>query len=320
MTSNEGVMMPRSADASSPGNEKAASPSAKKKSSRRRSERQSGFIHRIRRRRFGFLFWFSVTWLVVVVVGALLAPWLPLKDPAAQNYTAIGVLPGEGGHLLGTDGLGRDLLARIVHGARISLVVTLSSVMIGIVIGGGLGMIAGYVRGATERIIMALTDAMMAFPALVFLLALMATMGSGVRNLIIGLGILGIPAFTRLTRANTLIFAEQEFVAAARSIGTRSRRILMKEILPNILPSVGAYAFLVVAILIVAEGSLSFLGVGVPPPASSWGRMIAEGRDSLTSTPHITFIPSLAMFLTVLAFNLIGDRMREESDVKEGTI
>jgi peptide/nickel transport system permease protein len=271
-------------------------------------------------RRFGPLFWISVAWLGVVTVAAVFAPLLPFVNPLAQNYEAIGVLPGSPGHLLGTDGLGRDLLSRAVYGARISLVVTLSSVAIGIVVGGGLGMLAGYFRGATERVIMAATDAMMAFPALVLLLALMATLGSSVRNLIIGLGILGVPAFTRLTRANTMMYAQRDFITAARSVGTRSRRILGREILPNIIPSVGAYAFLVIAMLIVAEGSLSFLGVGVPPPASSWGRMISEGRDTLQSTPHIAMVPSAFMFLTVLAFNMIGDRLREESDIRGSTI
>jgi peptide/nickel transport system permease protein len=269
------------------------------------------------RRRPGLLFWFSSGWLGLVVLAAICAPWLPIADPLTQNYESIAVPPGSVGHPLGTDGLGRDLLARAIFGARISLIVTLCAVLIGIVVGGGLGMLAGYYRGATERIIMAATDAMMAFPALVLLLALMATLGSSVRNLVIGLGLLGVPAFTRLTRANTLVYAQREFITAARSLGALNRRVLWREILPNILPAVGAYAFLVIAILIVAEGSLSFLGIGLPPPAPSWGRMVAEGRDSLQITPHVTFVPSVFIFLTVLSFNLIGDRLREESDVKE---
>lgn len=275
---------------------------------------------RSRLRRFGILFWISAFWLTIIVLSALTAPWLPLLDPAAQDYKSIAVAPGSAGHLLGTDSLGRDLLSRAIFGARISLVVTACAVAIGLLIGGFLGVVAGYFRGGLERVVMTTTDAMMAFPALVLLLALMATLGSSVQNLILGLGILGIPAFVRLTRANTLVYAQREFIVAARSLGALNRRIISREIVPNILPSVGAYAFLVVALLIVAEGSLSFLGVGVPPPASSWGRMIAEGRDSLQSTPWIAFIPSLFMFLTVLSFNLIGDRLREESDVREGTV
>ncbi|GAA1267598.1 ABC transporter permease [Pseudonocardia aurantiaca] len=254
------------------------------------------------------------------MLGAITAPLLPIADPAAQNYQAIAVPPGSPGHPLGTDRLGRDLLARAIFGARISLIVTTSAVTIGLVVGGLLGMLAGYYRGITERLVVAATDAMMAFPALVLLLALMATLGASVQNLIIGLGVLGIPAFVRLTRANTLVYAQREFIVAARSLGALNRRILAREIVPNILPAVGAYAFLVVALLIVAEGSLSFLGVGVPPPASSWGLMIAEGRDSLKQTPWVAFIPSAFMFLTVLSFNLIGDRLREESDVRETTL
>lgn len=266
----------------------------------------------------GVLFWIAVTWLTIVAVAAVLAPLLPLVDPAAQDYEAVAVPPGSPGHILGTDSLGRDLLSRAIFGARISLIVTLSAVAIGIVVGGLLGMLAGYFRGWLEKIIMAATDALMAFPALVLLLALMATLGSSVRNLVIGLGILGIPAFVRLTRASTLVYAQREFVMAAKSIGALNRRVLFREIMPNIVPAVGAYAFIVIALLIVAEGSLSFLGVGVPPPASSWGLMIAEGRDSLRTTPWITFVPGVFMFLTVLSFNLAGDRLREVNDDSKG--
>ena len=266
----------------------------------------------------GVLFWLAAGWLAVVGLAAILAPLLPLVDPAAQDYEAVAVPPGSPGHLLGTDSLGRDLLSRAIFGARISMIVTLSAVAIGILVGGLLGMLAGYFRGWLEKVIMAATDALMAFPALVLLLALMATLGSSVRNLVIGLGILGIPAFVRLTRASTLVYAQREFVTAAKSIGALNRRVLVREIVPNLIPAVGAYAFIVIALLIVAEGSLSFLGVGVPPPASSWGLMISEGRDSLRTTPWITFIPGVFMFLTVLSFNLAGDRLREENDNKGG--
>ncbi|MEV6929501.1 ABC transporter permease [Dactylosporangium sp. NPDC051485] len=275
---------------------------------------------RARRRGLGVLFWCSAAWLGLVVLGAIVAPLLPIADPAAQDYRSVAVAPGSPGHLLGTDGLGRDLLARAVFGARISLIITLGAVTIGLVVGGTLGMLAGYFRGTAERVIVAATDAMMAVPALVLLLALMATLGSSVQNLIVGLGLLGVPAFVRLTRANTLVYTKREFIVAARSLGASNWRILAREIVPNILPAVAAYAFLVVGILIIAEGSLSFLGVGVPPPASSWGMMIAEGRDSLRQAPWVSFIPSAFMFLTVLSFNLIGDRFREESDVRETTI
>lgn len=270
-------------------------------------------------RGMGLLFWCAAGWLAIVVVTTIFAPLLPLADPSAQDYAAVAQPPGTAGHLLGTDSLGRDLLSRAVFGARISLVVTLSAVSVGILVGGLLGMLAGFFRGWLEKAIMAATDALMAFPALVLLLALMATLGSSVRNLVIGLGILGIPAFVRLTRANTLAYSQREFVVAARSLGAVNRRVLSREILPNILPAVGAYAFIVIALLIVAEGSLSFLGAGVPPPASSWGLMIAEGRDSLRTTPWVSFVPGVFMFLTVLSFNLIGDRLREKSDNREGS-
>jgi len=258
--------------------------------------------------------------LILVILSSLLADALPLDDPSFQDYSALAVRPGQEGFLLGTDNLGRDMLSRAVYGARISLAVSVFAVVIGMAVGGGLGMLAGYYRGSVERIIMAGADAMLAFPALVFLLALAAVLGPSVRNLIIALGVLGVPAFARLSRANTLTFTNREFVVAARSLGARNSRILGLEILPNVLPPMAAYAFLNVAVLIVAEGSLSFLGLGVPPPTSSWGLMIAEGRDALATDPHITFVPAALMFLTVLAFNMIGDRLREEVDVKEGSV
>ena len=269
-------------------------------------------------KRFGILFWLCVAWLLTVIVASLLAGFLPLRDPVAQDYGALSVLPGEQGYLLGTDRLGRDILSQAMFGARISLTVSVFAVSLGMIVGGGVGMLAGYFRGRTEKVIMAGADAMLAFPPIVLLLAVTASIGASTRTLILALGLLGIPAFARLSRANTLTFVNREFVIAARSLGASNGRILGREILPNILPPVGAYAFLIVASLIVAEGSLSFLGLGIPPPTPTWGRMIAEGRDSLAVSPHITFIPSAVMFLTVLSFNMIGDRLREEVDVKEG--
>lgn len=272
-----------------------------------------------RRARMGVGFWVALAWLAAVLLGALFADLLPLQDPSESDFAAVSAGPSAD-HLFGTDGLGRDLLSRAVYGARVSLAVGLFAVVLGMAIGGALGLVAGYVRGRTESVITSLADTMLAFPALVLLLGITAVLGQSLRNLIIGLAIVSIPAFIRLTRANTLKFASEEFVLAARTTGARPGRIIVREVLPNVVPPMGAYAFVIIAVVIVAEGSLSFLGLGVPPPTPSWGAMIADGRQVLASAPHVVFVPSLVMFVTVYSFNLLGDRLRELFDVREGTL
>ena len=163
-------------------------------------------------------------------------------------------------------------------------------------------------------------DTMLAFPPLVLLLAITTVMTQSFRTLIIGLGVVSIPAFARLSRANTLPFAQREFVVAARSMGARHGRILFREILPNVLFPVGSYAFIVLAAIIVGEGSLSFLGLGIPPPQPSWGGMIASGRNLLATDPYLVFLPAMALLLTVFSFNIIGDRARRRFDVRESML
>lgn len=272
-----------------------------------------------RRTRFGPGFWVAIVWLSAVLLGALFADFLPLRDPSEPDFLAISAGPSTD-HLLGTDGLGRDLFSRAVYGARVSLAVGLFAVILGMAVGGALGLVAGYFRGRVETLITSLADTMLAFPALVLLLGITAVLGQSLRNLIIGLAIVSIPAFIRLTRANTLKFASEEFVLAARTTGARRGRIIVREVLPNVVPPMGAYAFVIVAVVIVAEGSLSFLGLGVPPPTPSWGAMIADGRQVLASAPHVVFVPSVVMFITVYSFNLLGDRLRELFDVREGAL
>ena len=266
-----------------------------------------------RRYRLGVVFWLAVGWIALVFLLALSADLLPLPDPAKMSLLARRAGPSAG-HLLGTDALGRDLLARIIHGARSSLAVGLVAPLLATMAGGTLGLLAGYFRGWLETITIGSTDVLLAFPPLVLALAMTAYLGQSVTNLILVLALLTVPAVTRITRAATLAVREREFVTAARALGASHARIVLREILPNVMLPLMAYFLVLVAIIITAEGILSFLGLGVPPPMPSWGSMIAEGRDSLDLAPQIAFIPAAAMFLTVLAFNLVGDTLRSITD------
>jgi peptide/nickel transport system permease protein len=268
-------------------------------------------------RGLGAVFWVALGWIVVVVVLAVCADLLPLSDPSKQALLARRAAPGVA-HLFGTDALGRDILARVIYGARSSLAVGLLAPFIATVVGGALGLLSGYFRGWLETLTVGATDVLLAFPPLVLALAMTAYLGQSIPNLIIVLAILTVPAVTRVARAATLAVSEREFVTAARALGASHARILWREILPNVMLPLGAYFLVLVAVIIVAEAILSFLGLGVPPPAPSWGSMIGEGRDSLDVAPHIAFIPAAAIFLTVLAFNLVGDTLRAVTDPRHG--
>ena len=272
-----------------------------------------------RRSGLGVLFWFAIAWLAVVFAVACFADLLPLASPFKQTLLARRASPSLQ-HLFGTDALGRDVLSRIVYGARISLAVGVMAPLLGTLVGTTLGVLAGYFRGRLETLTIAGTDVMLAFPPLVLALAIIAYLGASLANLIIVLGILTIPAVTRVARAATLSLREREFVIAARALGASHGRILLREILPNVLLPLGAFFLLLAAVTIIAEGILSYLGLGVPPPAPSWGSMIAEGRDSLAMAPHVAFIPATAMFLTVISINLIGDVLRASIDPRRSAL
>ncbi|MFG2244207.1 dipeptide/oligopeptide/nickel ABC transporter permease/ATP-binding protein [Spirillospora sp. NPDC048823] len=269
-----------------------------------------------RRRRLGWGFRLAALWIVLVVAAALLADVLPLPDHDATLTGAPLAAPGPD-HPLGTDGLGRDMLSRIVHGARVSLGVGVGAVVLGLLIGGPLGLLAGYRRGLADRIIMTGNDILLAFPALVLALAVVAFAGPSVRNVLIVLGLLGVPAWVRLIRGVTLSFARREFVTAARALGARGATVMWREIAPNVVLPALSYAFTVMAVVVIAEGSLAFLGLSVRPPTPTWGGMINEGRSTLDTAVHIVLVPSAVMFLTVLAFNLVGDRLQELTGYRE---
>lgn len=272
------------------------------------------------KRRKGPLFWVSLTWLVLVTCAAITAPWLPLPDPNALRISDKLLLPLSPGHVLGTDGLGRDILARLAYGGRVSLLISVSAVTIGLLVGGLLGMVAGFVRGWIETTVMAAADIILAFPGLVLLLALVAFVGQSLLAITLVIGLTSVPIYARVARANTLSVAQREFVLAARAIGASSRRILFREVLPNVILPVAAFGLVTLGVVIVLEGALAFLGLSVQPPDATWGSMIAEGKSYLSQTINVALMPSIVLFLTVLALNLVGDTVRSRFDVRESNI
>src|SRR4029077_10675463 len=229
-----------------------------------------------RGRQPGALLVCAVAWIVLIGLAAALAGFLPIPSPTDMDLLARRAPPGAE-HLLGTDQLGRDELSRLIYGARISLTVGLLAAGSGGRIGGSLGMLAGYFRGRFESLTVGGVDVLLAFPPLVFVLAVTGYLGQSVLNITLVIGVLGIPAFTRVARAVTLSLSEREFVVAARALAATHAPILLRERLPNVARPLLAFFLLAVAVSIVAEGALSFLGLGVPPPAPSWGSMIGEG-------------------------------------------
>ena len=253
---------------------------------------------------------FGACWLLVIVSAAILADVLPLPSPS-EISEAYSLRPFQsGGHLLGTDELGRDELSRAIHGARVSLAVAIGATLIALVAGTAVGITAGYFKGPVDGVFDVGTNTILAFPPLILLIALVAVMEPSATTLTIGLGIVGAPTFVRIARANTIAFANREFVTAARSMGAGSGRIIAREILPNVLLPVVSFATVVAAGLVVAEGSLSFLGLGIPPPTPSWGGMIAAGRESLYEAPYLVLVPGVFFFLTVFSLNRLGDWAR----------
>ncbi|MHB1518601.1 MAG: ABC transporter permease [Acidimicrobiales bacterium] len=273
------------------------------------------------RRPLGFLFWCSVTWVSLVVLAAIFANLLPLPNPDFQNYNLVNAGPSFQ-HLLGTDDLGRDLLSRLVFGARVSLIVGFGAVAMGMLVGGTLGLISGYKGGTFDVTFNAASFILLAFPAIVAVIAIVAFWGQSLYKITIILGVATIPVMFRIIRSSSLAFAERDFVVAARTMGATSRRIVFREILPNVVPVAVTFGLIAVAGVIVVEGSLAFLGLSVQLPTPSWGNLIAEGTSNnlISTNPLVMMWPALAMFLLLLAINLIGDRLRQRFDVRQGLL
>lgn len=240
---------------------------------------------------------------------AILAPWLPIDDPLRADPRAAAQGPSAE-HWFGTDTLGRDLFSRCIYGARVSLLIGLLSSLLASVIGSTVGFVAGFLRGKTETVLVSLMDALLAFPGLVLALALTAFLGASARNVVLAITIVSIPVFGRLVRAQTLTISARDYVLAAQASGATRRRILATEIAPNVLPAVAAYAVLLAAIAIVVEGSLSFLGLGVPLPTPTWGSLVAQAQGELDTSAYMFLFPVLMIFVTVFALNTVGDFLR----------
>lgn len=254
-------------------------------------------------------------WLGLILILAIFASFLPIPGPQDQDLLSMLMLPGEI-HWLGADSLGRDLLSRVIYGARISLSVGLGSVLIGLMVGGGIGLIAGYYRGWVESLFMGFMNVLLAFPALVLAITIVANLGGSLLNVTLAIGTLFIPAFARIARANTLVFRRREFVLVARALGARDPRILLQEILPNLVGPMLSYSLVMFAVAVLAEASLGFLGLSVPPPAPSWGSIINTERANLEIAPHVIFVPAVAIFLTVVSLNILGERAQRACDVR----
>lgn len=268
----------------------------------------------------GVLWWFAITWLSLIVLLVIIADLLPAeydRPIGDSNLSPFQAWP----EFLGTDYLGRSTLSRIAAGARTSLIVSTVPIVSGVVIGGLLGLTAAYFRGIAETVIDIFADALLAFPPLLLLLMLSSVLTPpSVWTITLGLSVLTIPGFYRLTKANAIAQSKREYVVVAKAMGAKPGRIMFKELMPNTVATIMSYAVIVMAIMIVAEGSLSFLGVGVPDPEPSWGGMVYKAKDSLEDYPAQVFVPCGVLFLTVFSLNVIGDRLRAKFDVRDSNL
>ena len=256
---------------------------------------------------------FGAAVMLLAITVALLAPVVAPYNPLKQNLNNTLARP-DWTHLMGTDNVGRDVFSRMVYGTRVSLVAGFGSVVIAVLVGGLLGLLAGYAGGRGENLVMRMMDAVLSFPPLVLALALGAVLGAGLTGVVIALGVVYTPTFARLMRGQVLSITAREYVDAARALGAPGWRIAWSHVLPNATAPIVVQASLSVAFAILAEASLSFLGLGIQPPAASWGSMINAGRGYLQQAPWIVFGPGAALFITVVGLNFVGDAVRDALD------
>jgi peptide/nickel transport system permease protein len=254
--------------------------------------------------------------VAIFIVLALLAPWLAPYDPIEASWSAIRQAPSAA-HWFGTDDIGRDVLSRVVWGTRASLLAGIVSVSIALVLGVPIGLAAGFIGGFVDALISRLTDAFLACPFLILAIALAAFLGPNLTNAMIAIGISATPVFVRLTRAQVINVKVEDFIEAARALGNAPLRIALRHVLPNVLPPLIVQATLAIAAAVIAEASLSFLGLGQQPPAPSWGSMLNTAKNYVDNAPWMAIWPGLAIFLLVLAFNLLGDGLRDALDPRQ---
>jgi peptide/nickel transport system permease protein len=264
-------------------------------------------------RRLGISTWIGILVVVLLISAAIFAPFLAPYDPAEQDIFKQ-LMPPSSENWFGTDNFGRDIFSRLLWGARYSLTIGLLAIAAATIIGSLIGMLAGYLGGRTDIICMQIMDVVLAFPSLILGLALVALMGATLTNIIIAIAFTAIPAFARIARAAVLTQRDREYVQAGRSMGFSGPRILFRHILPAILPEVMVMTSLWMATAVRTEASLAFIGLGLAPPTPTWGGMVREGFDNILNAFHLALFPSLAILLLVLAFNLIGDGLRDAID------
>jgi len=272
---------------------------------------------------FGVMFWVAVTFLVTLTLAAIFAEVLPLYefDETFRGENRDG--PSRS-HWFGVDGGGRDIFTRVIYGAQISLIISSVGAVLALVIGGMVGLTAGYYRGRVDSVITTFTDATLVIPPLILALSLILFLDNDANRriliLIVVFVLLSIAPIGRVVRASTLVWSEREFVLAAKTMGARNGRIMFREVLPNVAPALISYSLIVMAGLIVVEGGVAFVGLSVPPPTPTWGDMINKGRGDLDVAPHITLMPAMIMFLTVLALNFVGDKVQERFEPRESVL
>ncbi len=255
----------------------------------------------------------GIALVVAMVMIALLAPWIAPYDPDAQDVLMKLESPSPE-HLFGTDAFGRDVLSRVIWGARVSLFVGSVATLAGLIIGTVIGIISGYYGSLVDKLITAVTDILLSFPQLIMGLMLVAVLGPSLFNLILAITITAVPAFIRVARGSTLAMKERDFVDACRALGLGDLRIMFLHVLPNILDEVVVMGSLWLAAAIRTESTLAFIGLGVPPPTATWGGIIREGFDNLLDAPWLSIFPSLAILAAMIALNLIGDGLRDAAD------
>jgi peptide/nickel transport system permease protein len=255
--------------------------------------------------------WIPAAMIALIVLACFLAPLVfGLPKPVGGDVLESSLPTGSPGHLLGTDGNGNDILSRVLYGGRASLFIALSVNLLGLLVGGTLGALSGQIGGIVDTVIMRLLDVLIAFPSLVLTLAVAQALGPSMRNTILALAFFSVPAFARVARAAVLRLRGLPFMAAADLCGTPRWRVLFRHLAPNITPQVITFGMLGMGIVIIIEGALSFLGLGIPRPDPSWGNMVADGQQSLSATPGLVLWPSVALLVTVLSFNLLGENLR----------
>lgn len=269
--------------------------------------------NKLKRNRTAMIGFFIVCFMILM---AILAPMLSPYSPNAINpgipFKGIGFK----GHLLGTDDLGRDILSRIIYGARVSLIVAVGATLVGAGIGVLIGLVAGYFGGWLDIVLMRIMDGMFSFPFILLAMILITVLGNGITNVIFAIGIANVPGFARVTRGQVIIVKEEEYCNACRVVGVSDTRLLFLHILPNCVSQIIVYATLRVASAIISEASLSFLGLGIALPTASWGSILRVGRDCLTTAPHVAGVAGVFILVTVIGFNLLGDGIRDVMDPK----